>query len=98
MNTQVQTTEHHAANNVLTLVVPPTTLYQVVAWDVGDDKPTILKSKVYSRDAAIREAKNFLLYDVAEYTGVKDLTKSHPFWDTVFTVKGGKVVEAPEAE
>lgn len=72
----------------------PSALYQVCAWDVGEMEPKLINNRCFSKSYAHDIAKRALLYDTAQYTGVKDLSKEWPYWDKVYTVKEGIVVES----
>lgn len=72
----------------------PSALFQVWAWDVGEMEPKAVSKRCFSKDRAHDMAKRALLYDTAQYTGVKDLSKDWPYWDKVYTVKEGIVVES----
>jgi len=73
----------------------PNSRYSVVAWNHDELEHKVVHKELYSLTQAEKLAKEALLHDEAEYTGVKDLTKEFPYWEKVYTFnRKGELVEA----
>jgi hypothetical protein len=69
--------------------------YSVVAWNHDELDHKVVHTELYSLTHAEKLAKEALLHDEAEYTGVKDLTKEFPYWEKVYTFnRKGELVES----
>lgn len=79
-----------AVNN--TPATPPQKQFQVCAWDIGDETPTVIAGAVYKEAEAHAMAKNILLYQAAQRTGVREVAGPDP-WVRMYALRGGEVVE-----
>lgn len=86
-------TEEELKGKPKALANPQERMLQVMAWDIGEQEPYLI-TQCYDYKIADRVARNTLLYDRAEYTGIKDLTKDFPYWEKIYMVKDGIVQES----
>lgn len=67
--------------------------YEVMAWDIGDTYPRVVKDQCTTLSKAKALAKEELMYGTARYTAVKDSRLAAPFYEKIYTLKYGLLVE-----